>query len=380
MKKILLIGLTLLMLCGCTSIPNNNPENNKVAFEDFGFEMFRSIDTKQNTVFSPFSMICAVNILMNAANGRTRELLVDRLNIDVESMNKMVKEKWASLENTANSTILDLANSLWIDTVIDKKDSFVLENLDTFVRNMEDDRTLSEINQWVSDNTRNLIPKAYDRMPDGLLALIMNTVYFKATWRHQFAESEIFDDHFFVGDEDITVPMMHHTAHYDYYKNKWCEGVVMPYDDGRTVMLALKGDPDEIVKNLSMKAIRQLLESKQTKKVSLTIPKFEISYRWDAKTFMTNYGLGELFTSADLSNLTDGDMCIDDIFQKAKIIVDGEGTEAAALSVIGVKATSVAQPEEILELRYDNPFVYLVYDMETETVLFMGTLYNPKAK
>lgn len=251
------------------------------------------------------------------------------------------------------------------------------DNTDDFVfKNLASDDVVSYVNNFVADKTHNLISTMIDKPFDSLTkAVIFDVLYFKDSWQKPF-EIKATDSQVFYGkDIETTVDMMYQTGSFGVYDNI----IRLNYANTPIVM--------EIVKDITDKDSAYQYYCDNYNKIALTnnvrvaMPKFEIELTSDLKDGLQAAGITKLFeaTNADLSLLAD-DLYISDMLQKTKISVDEEGTEAAAVTELDVKVTSLLpmEDEPFIDFKIDHPFLFVLRNTKTDDVLFVGYFYNMK--
>ena len=204
----------------------------------------------------------------------------------------------------------------------------------------------------------------------------------KAKWASPFQADDTCDGEFTAeSGRTARVPFMHSHGQTAYLEGDNFRGVVLPYRNGTTEFIALKPEgvgARELLKSLDGEAIAALAGKASSRAVNLSLPKIDADFTMDMTDTLPGLGLSSAFVpgSADFSGMGTGaggaSLYIGEVLQKARIIVDEEGTEAAAATMIGMKEAAAFFPEEVIELSFDQPFVYLVVDANYGAPLFMG--------
>ena len=268
---------------------------------------------------------------------------------------------------------------------------------ETFQTDLSTKETMNEINRWVDDKTNGLIDKMLDRPLDEMARLaLFNTVYFKGKWEFPFDANDTHKEDFYLDREQRTaeqVQMMNlYRTDLDYLATDFAEGVILPYqknnggeDNENLVFVALKptgdGDVRDVYAKLTSEVINSILVNRQTETVNVKMPKFEITFDKELNGALSNMGLSSCFDieKANFDRLgkiqDDNNLYISLVRQKAKIIVDEEGTEAAAVTE-AIMACGAAL-EQSRQVSFNEPFVYMIMDMDKEIPLFVGILDNP---
>lgn len=389
-------------------------ERNKYTYDDFYGILFagdkaaytpnfvdkinNQMPEDKNYMFSPLSIKMAFAMAANGADGKTKEQILNALEItDLDEYNQKAKEL---IEKYAKADILklDIANALWLNesnTNMDFSNNFS-ESLKEFysaeINKSPKDKIAGEINGWVKEKTNGkiegIITEAFAQRPDFILALL-NAVYFKGAWQTEFYEGatkkDVFTDR---NGKEAETDFMNKTAYFRYYKDDALEVVSLPfknstYDektskrtsyDFDVSMYLIKGD----YRDLDLKNIcdDQMLSSKR---LALSVPKFESEFETSLVEIMKNLGVTEAFDPnfANLTKMFDsfdkGNLYIMDALHKTYIKVDEKGAEAAAVTAIMEGATS-APKDPPIEVKFDSPFTYVIRDNTSGEVLFIGEM------
>jgi serpin B len=239
------------------------------------------------------------------------------------------------------------------------------------------------INDWVSEQTEDRIK---DLIPPGAIndltrLVLTNAIYFNAAWLHPFPENATANGAFHLLDgKDISVPMMKQTESFGYAEGDSYQAIELPYD-GRelsmVILLPKAGQFPAFEKSLDAKLVEGVIGKLQNKRIALTMPRFEFDSSFSLKKALSDLGMGLAFTeNADLSGMTGNrELFIHEVLHKAFVAVDEAGTEAAAATAVIVGVTSV--PLEPLAVAIDRPFVFLIRDIQTGAILFVGRVVDP---
>jgi len=239
------------------------------------------------------------------------------------------------------------------------------------------------INDWVSDQTEGRIE---DLIPQGLInaltrLVLTNAIYFNAAWQYPFSEDMTKDGPFYLLDGgEVTVPMMRQTESFGYAEGNGYQAVELPYD-GRelsmVILLPQAGQFGTFEETLDAQWVDAIVKELETRRVTLTMPRFEFESGFSLKEVLATMGMPVAFSGgADFSGMTGNrDLFISDVVHKAFVSVDEAGTEAAAATAVVMELTAV--PGAPVEVTVDRPFVFLIRDIETGTILFIGRIVNP---
>jgi len=372
---------------------------------EFALDMYGRLAGEGNLFFSPYSISTALAMTATGARGETESEMFETLHFPTEPVDgvetqlprKRVAGTFARWQEGLAATPetsgyeLNVANSLWGQEGYPFKESF-LElvdaafsggfNLADFERNFEAERV--RINEWVEGETRerikNLIPAGG---VNSLTTLVLvNAVYFKGKWASQFDEKRTTDSAFHGEGGDATVPMMSQKTDFRYFENDVVQVLEMPYEGDDVSMLVFLPREDSPMTlaafegELSKGLLDELTGSLHEKEVRVYFPRFEMTWGTeDISDHLAALGMESAFTSrADFSGMSDlGDLSIGPVFHKAFVLVNEEGTEAAAATAVVMKRTAM---EYETVFRADRPFMFLIRDDASGGILFMGRVVD----
>lgn len=359
----------------------------------FGMALIGAFANEQNPVISPLSAYVALAMAAAGAEGETRAQLLNALKLKDEEAAELAMQAIRALEAAQGSTKLTIANSAWLD------DGFALAagyaqalsdiyGAEAFSLDLAAQDTPDKVNAWVSEHTNGLIDKLCEEpySEDKVLVLI-NALYLYAEWQNKFKEDMTRDDVFtLAGGEEVNAPFMRETAYFLYNEAEdGAQAIVLNYDDGKTAFLAVLPPEDEpldaYIGRISAESLIGLIQGAEYARVKLALPKIETDNRFELTGALIDMGITHAF-DPDLSELSlisaDGKpLFISEVIQKVVVRVREDGTEAAAVTELGVNATSAMREDEPIELMFNRPYLYMVYDRNASTALFMGLVTNP---
>ena len=353
-----------------------------------------------NLIYSPYSIYQAFMMVYAGADVETKAEIAQVLDIEdddldvhnlMNALNKLLTTPPQYMDETAQPLKFDVANALWIQQDIEIGQSF----LDTLSANYNAglklvDFTNSEdarqaINLWVAAQTND---KIKDLIPQGVLneltrLVITNAIYFKGAWQNPFNLERTGSEPFFSLDgSEISVEMMRNGFTGAALVNDRYQAVRIPYQGGNFAMAAImpSGDFSGFEQSLDEDALKQILEGFNGNfgQVNLGLPKFKSESSFNLGDQMKALGIKQAFDSqeADFDSISDKmDLYITDVLHKATIDVNEEGTEAAAATAIVIGTTSM--PSESWDITFDHPFIYVIYETTTNTIVFMGRVVAP---
>lgn len=241
------------------------------------------------------------------------------------------------------------------------------------------------INEWVSKETAAKIPSLLPEgkpTPDSRLVLV-NAVYFKATWEEKFEARWTKDAPFKLsGGTTKTVKLMQRAGHWDFGQDDAAQFVAIPYQGGRfeAVFLLPKGDAPSLSKKLTGDRLAKLRDGAKNTFVFVKLPRFKFEWTQDLSPELKALGLEPAFSAgtADFSGIADEPkepLFIASVIHKAIVALDENGTEAAAATAVDMAAGGV--PPKPIELVFDRPFLFLIRDKASGAILFLGRVADP---
>lgn len=367
--------------------PAPEPEE---AYAAFAVDLLRaSRRPGENTLMSPLSVTLALGMTAMGAEGDTAAEFEAVLGMDKENLAAFCETLMEDYGALGGSSETNLVNSLWCDPELTLKDSFAQTCEDSFGAEMfhadlQSPETVEQVNGWVSDATRGMIPQVVNEFdPNAVLALV-NAVYFKNRFSHPFAPPGVeWTMDFHNADGTIAKPqgMSNGEREERYLSHENGQGVVMAYDDGKLGLLLML--PDEGVSITDYLAAwngrttAELMETQTRRTVNLWAPKFKAEWSGELRDALEALGLAVAFDpeTADFTGMGSGSLSIGSVIHKTAFEVNEKGTEAAAVTVVEIKYTGLLKPpEDLVVLHLDRPFVYGIVDMETGAPLFLGTM------
>lgn len=392
------------VLAGCgegVNSPRNGPvrdltEDEALLVESdnrFGIKLFKKIveaEGDKNVFVSPLSVSMALGMTFNGAAGTTEEAMRDVLelgDLTNEEINRSYKSLIELLTGLDPSVQFSIANSIWYRQDFNFKQTFLDLNrayFDAEVTGLDfaAPGAAGIINAWVNRETKGKISEIVDDPIDPLnIMFLINAIYFKGAWTYQFDPEETSDDLFTLPDgSQRPCRMMAQEDTLRYQVTADFQAVDLPYGDGdfrMVVFLPAAGmKVDELAGMLNQEKWDQWLQGFSTRKVILAMPKFTLEYEIALNDVLSALGMGIAFepTGADFTELYEGlqNAFLNKVKHKTYVKVDEEGTEAAAVTSVGVGA--VGMPPVI---RLNRPFLFAIRDNHSNTILFIGKIVEP---
>jgi len=375
-----------------TEFANDDSSDEK----DFVFAFYSEIakdSPESNLFFSPFGISTAFSMAYEGAAGNTASEMQQVFGFisDDQKRREAISDTLAKLDSKNDMYKLQIANALWVkdgyqikqdylDTATTYYDSTV-DNVD-FVTN----DGVNKINRWTSEKTQGKIKDvlAPDSTDELTRMVITNAIYFKGKWGNQFNPGNTSDKLFWLDkDKSVTVPMMKSPADmFDYYETKDLQAIKMYYVGGDISMIVLlpkdKNGLGSLEDSLNMQKLDFIRDMMTREPLTIQMPKFEFETEYKLVDSLENLGIHDAFdkNNADFQGMTDEQVYLDQAIHKAFVNVNEEGTEAAAITALVVRAQS-GPPEPRHEFVADHPFVFIIQENNTGEILFIGRLANP---
>jgi serpin B len=369
----------------------------------FAFDLYQALREQEGNLFySPHSISLALAMTYAGARNETAEQMADTLQFMLEQDKLHSAFNWLDAElakrgegaegKDGKGFRLNIVNAIW-----GQKDyTFLSTFLDVLAENYgaglrildfinETEQSRVAINDWVSDQTEGRIK---DLIPQGVITVatrlvLTNAIYFNAAWDHPFDEWMTADGPFYLLDGgQVNVPMMEQTESFGYTEGDGYQAVELQYDGNELSMVILlpeAGNFEAFEEGLQAQQVCDIISGLQPTGVALTMPRFEFDSEFSLKDTLAGMGMPVAFSgAADFSGMTGNpELFISDVVHKAFVAVDEAGTEAAAAT--GVIMPTAAPPEPTVEVTIDRPFIFLIRDIETGAILFVGRVLNPSA-
>jgi serpin B len=375
----------------------NNPMQSKLvnAQTQFSFKLFSQVSKdrlSQNLLISPSSVAIALSLLYNGADGKTKQEMSQLLgfqNMTLEEVNLASQGLTKALESNNNGVQLSIANSLWVKQEMAFRHSFLRNNREYFdakITNLDfrNPQAVGIINRWVSQQTRGKITEIIDRIDPQSILFLINAIYFKGDWQEQFDKNLTRSEDFNLGNgKSKKHPLMAKTGDFLYQETDTFQAVSLPYgnQDWRFDVYLPK-------ENRNLKAmLSQLNQNNWTTWVKnfrrreglLKLPRFKTAYEIDLDQSLKVLGMASAFNAsqANFSQMTSHSVLVDSVKHKTFIDVNEEGTEASAVTSIGIRTTSAMPTNPPFQMIVNRSFFYTIRNEKTGTILFMGTMINP---
>lgn len=404
-KRTAILLLLALLLCGCgasepaeqgvTDLMEEIPASvtclaempdKSVEAADFAVALFQNTAREgKNTLLSPLSVLSALAMTANGADGETLTQMENTMGMTVEDLNAYL---YAYMDGQTDQ--LKLANSIWFtnDAGFAPEQSFLQTNgnyfqADLYKAPMNDD-TRDAINDWVNEKTDGMIPTILDQVPEDAVMYLVNALAFEAEWPEVYLETSVREQTFTKEDgTEQTVELMFSTES-NYIEDDFATGFVKYYKDDKYAFVALLPNEgvsvSDYVASLSGESLQKMLRNAQDITVDAAIPKFAVEYSVEMADVLKAMGMTDAFSveNADFSRMgtcEDGNLYIGRVLHKTHITVAEQGTRAGAATVVEMLCGSAYIPER-KEVVLDRPFVYMLVDRQENLPFFIGTLMD----
>ena len=369
----------------------------------FAFNLYQALKGEGgNFFYSPYSISLALAMTYAGACNETAEQMACTLQFMLEQDRLHPAFNWLDAELARRGEAgeylqgfrLNIVNAIWGQKDYEFLSDFLdilaenygagLRILD-FIRDAEKCRVT--INAWVSDQTEGRIE---DLIPQGAIdewtrLVLTNAIYFNAAWAHPFDEDMTADGPFHLLDGgQVTAPMMRQAELFGYAEREGYQAVELLYDSwelSMVILLPTSGNFQAFEQGLQSQQVSDIISALQSSIVNLTMPKFGFDSEFSLKDALAEMGMPVAFSlgDADFSGM-DGnrDLFIQSVVHKAFVAVDEAGTEAAAATGVGGGGGGGSVPGPV-EVTMDRPFIFLIRDIQTGTIIFIGRVLNPAA-
>lgn len=402
MKKILTFAgaaVFSLFLWRCTD-DNVGPATNPVEISsqiadrttDFAFSFFDKIQAAQpsseNVFVSPLSVHMALGMLLNGAEGETASQIKEALKakgISQADLNDTYQALLKGLPKADPKVELGLANSVWYRNTFKVQDNFLNVLRQSFNAKVEglnfsSPTAKDQINAWASNQTNGRIKKVIDQIQEQDVLFLLNALYFKGDWKYQFNPEKTSDAPFYLANgQTKTVKMMRIKEKFKATVKNNYAAVQLPYANGQYNLTLLipsqKTGVNEVIKGMTASTWQDLQNSMNEAQVNVGLPRFTLDYEIKLNDVLKAMGMTRAFTDdAQLDKINPNEpLYVSFVKQNTYLGIDEKGTEAAAVTTVGVGVTSVGPDPYIC----DRPFVLLISEKTSNTILFMGRIMNP---
>ncbi|MCR5323311.1 MAG: serpin family protein [Lachnospiraceae bacterium] len=368
---------------------------------DFAVRLFNACNENskdnENTLISPLSVLLALSMTANGAQGETLEQMENVLGLPVSKLNEFAYAYSKVLKGRPDSSgTLSLANSIWFtsDPGFHVNNDFLQVNADYYNASVYsapfDDSTIKDINNWVNKKTDGMIPSILEEIPESAVMYLVNALAFDAEWTEAYFDYQVKENIYTTADgTQKKVPFLNRKED-TYIEDDNAIGFIKYYKGGKYAFAALLPNegttPADYLRSIDGAHLRNMLVSAQKWEVITSLPKFETKYSMEMADVLKAMGMPRAFDEnrADFSKLgrSDGwNIFISKVFHKTFIAVDEKGTKAGAATIVQTENGGSSQPIEKpkpKEVYLTRPFVYMLIDCETNVPFFIGIMNDPE--
>ncbi|MFO7767466.1 MAG: serpin family protein [bacterium] len=359
----------------------------------FGLKLFRAVSASEgnkNVFLGPLSVSMALGMTLNGAEGATYEAMQHTLELaglTEEEINTSYQSLIELLTTVDPQVILEIANSIWYRQDFPVAADFVERNeeyFDAVVQGLDfgSPTAVETINDWVARNTREKIPEILDQISPLEVMFLVNAIYFKGTWQYPFDPDKTADRPFTRADGSVVqVPSMQLEGEFPLYSDDYVTAVDLPYGGGLFSMTLLAPGPsggtlDSLIAGLDGPRWAQITEGLRPQELGLVqMPRFECEYKILLNEVLKALGMEIAFgADADFDRMVEGGdagLAISRVLHSTFVKVNEEGTEAAAATVVSIDRS--VPPSVVL----DEPFVFVIRERTSGTILFIGKMMDP---
>jgi serpin B len=369
----------------------------------FTLDLYRQLHRQEgNLFFSPASISTALAMTSAGAAGQTEKEMAHVLHFDDQPQltRQRLDNAYGELTSLLNSGgaqggyLLRMANRLWGQQSYEFLPAFLKLTRDSYGAELAEvdfrqtERARQAINIWVEQQTQQ---KISDLIPAGALGpdtrlVLTNAIYFLGGWAEEFSEEQTKEEPFFVTPkQSVTVALMTQNNRFRYGESEDLQILELPYRGHEISMVVLLPKQVDglatLEGRLTTENVDRWTNLLRSRKVHVFLPKFKMTSQFSLKKVLSAMGMPTPFTeAADFSKMASGEnLMISEVIHKAFVDVNEKGTEAAAATAVLVAPTSAPfQPEMPAVFRADHPFLFLIRDNRTGTILFTGRVSNPK--
>ena len=367
----------------------------------FAFDLYQALKGPQGNLFySPYSVSLALAMTYAGARDTTEKQMAaamhytlpqGRLHPAFNSLDHALAGRGQGAKGKDGKGFrLNIVNAIWgqkgypfLATYLDLLAEDYGAGLRTLDFRAAPDAGRLTINDWVAGQTEQRIK---DLIPPGAIdpltrLVLTNAIYFNAAWANNFEKSATQPaDFHLAGGSTVKAPMMHQTERLGYAAGDGYQVVTLPYDGRELEMVVLLPDPGKFVgfeNSLNAGKVDSVIKDITPKQVALSLPGFKYESEFSLGKILAGMGMPVAFSGqADFSGMTGNrELSISEVVHKAFVAVDESGTEAAAATAVIMRAT--AMPVMPLEVKVDRPFIFLIRDIPTGSVIFVGRVMNP---
>lgn len=405
---ILALGLTTMVACEKLNTEDSNTDNEYVPLEltkaesgiavkanEFGFNVYHSLYEGKPMIISPLSLSLALSMTACGADGETEKQMTSVLGFTGYSSEEVAgyyKKMVEALKGIDKKSTFEIANSIWVSKYLNVKEEFVSMVKDNFVSEKKtvdfiDPTVVNQVNKWCSDNTHGKITEIVKSIPPETVMALVNALYFNGKWGGFKFDDKTNKEDFRTIDGAMTkVEMMSASSSLSYASDNGWSMVNLPYGNGAFRMSVILPPVDmkfaDAAKSLDADRFIKLSAMARTHPVNLKMPQFKYEYSIDELgDVLVSLGMEDAFdaSKADFRKMADvtlGEIFIGTVKHKTFIDVNTKGTEAAAVTYVGIKTAAAPPVTGTVDFIADRPFFFFISESSTGSILFIGQKTN----
>lgn len=379
-RKMMVYAASFVAACGLNACGQQDVPPAEGSKTGFALSFFKHVNKaskgSENIVVSPYSAGAALSMLMEGAQGQTKVELDNALNGCVFSNQNL---------ESGDSVEVKSANSVWIDSDFSVRNHYVnvlQKDYDALVETLRfsDPATVRAINNWCSEHTNGKIDEIIDRLTPGDVMVLLNALYFNAPWEEKFDPGLTGKAEFYGMTGTSQVDMMYRKGRYNYAEYQGCQMIELPYL-GSTYSMFVVLPPEGMDINMFLPYVNEdlydaAMEMLAPVEVKFRMPKVKMETEMLLNDVLMNMGVKTAFTgAADFKGIAEtGSLAVSQVKQKCYVDITETGTEAAAVTSIQVRLTSVRPEFDVKTMTVNRPYVFFIADKEADNILFAGKI------
>lgn len=382
MKKMMMYAASFAAVFGLTACGQQDVPPVEGSKTGFALSFFKEVNklskSSDNVVVSPYSAGTALSMLMEGAMGQTKVEIDNALNGCLFTDQNL---------QGGDSVVVKSANSVWIDSDFSVRNHYVnllQKDYDALVETLRfsDPATVQAINNWCSDNTNGKIDRIIDRLTPADVMVLLNALYFNAPWEEKFDPSLTAEAAFHGASGTKDVEMMYRKGKYNYAEYQGCQMIELPYLGSTYSMFVILPPAgmkiEALLPYVNESTYDAAMKMFEPVDVKFRMPKVKLETEMLLNDVLMGMGVRTAFTgAADFKGISEmGPLVVSQVRQKCYIDIAESGTEAAAVTSIQMRLTSVRPEYDVKTMTVDRPYVFFIADKTTDNILFAGKIVN----
>ncbi|MCR5728191.1 MAG: serpin family protein [Lachnospiraceae bacterium] len=355
---------------------------------DFAVRLLKeSFTEEENQLLSPASVILALGMTANGANGETLRQMETVLGAPVDTLNRYLYSYADNLGEDSVNYKVSIANSIWYnENLKNVAKDFLQKNADYYNADLYqrkfDNGAIEEINKWAKNKTEGMIPEILDDISQDNMMYLINALCFDAEWVNMYHDIDVREGDFTKEDGKKQKTKFMCSIEYQFIEDDYATGFIKPYKWGKYAFVALLPNQGvsiaDYIKSLDAGRLTEMITNASHEyEVSAKLPKFSLDYSISLEDVLKKMGIRDAFEPnyADFSNMAaplDEPLYISDVLQKTFIQVDEKGTKAGAVTKVEVTAGRFFR--DVKDVFLDRPFIYMIIDTDSNVPFFIGTM------